>query len=217
MMKRKIVNIDENICNGCGLCIDACHEGAIALVNGKAKLMREDYCDGLGDCLPVCPVNAIHFELREALDYDQKLTMSTQKAKVNAFIKEPWMGTLSQWPVQIPLVPVNAPFFQNAHLLIAADCCAYADRDFHHDVMEDKITLIGCTKLDAVDHTDKLTEIILQNDIKSITVARMEVPCCGGLVNATKMALQRSGKSIPSNIVTITAQGEVKHDEKISG
>lgn len=222
-MERKIIKIDETRCNGCGLCVTACHEGAIDLVNGKAKLMREHYCDGLGDCLPSCPVDAISFEMREAPAYDHDAVMNAKKetellgcpgsqiqvlGQCNANVPTaPVTSQLAQWPVQIQLVPVNAPCFQGADLLIAADCCAYAYGDFHNQFMRNKVTLIGCPKLDPVDYTEKLTEIIRQNDIKSLTIVRMEVPCCGGIEHAAKEALKASGKFIPWQVVTITKHG----------
>ena len=196
-MIRKIVCIDEEKCNGCGACASACHEGAIGMVNGKAKLMREDYCDGLGDCLPACPADAISFEEREALAYDEEAVRNAKEAKKK------------QWPVQIKLVPVNAPYYNGANLLIAADCTAYAYGDFHKKFIRNHITLIGCPKLDEGDYADKLTQIIEGNDIKSVTIARMEVPCCGGLENAAKRALQASGKFIPWQVVTISADGRI--------
>ena len=196
-MIRKIVCIDEEKCNGCGACASACHEGAIGMVNGKAKLLREDYCDGLGDCLPACPADAISFEEREALAYDEEAVLSAKEAKKK------------QWPVQIKLVPVNAPYYNGANLLIAADCTAYAYGNFHKKFIRNHITLIGCPKLDEGDYADKLTQIIEGNDIKSVTIARMEVPCCGGLENAAKRALQASGKFIPWQVVTISADGRI--------
>ena len=227
--KMSRIVIDENKCNGCGICAEACHEGAIGMVNGKAKLLREDYCDGLGDCLPACPTGAITFEKREALAYDEEAVKKTQAQKAllpcgcpgtnSKFIKrEPDpvceneikpVSRLSQWPVQIKLVPVNAPYFDGANLLVAADCTAYAYANFHNDFIKNKITLIGCPKLDSVDYAEKLTQIIENNDIKSVTVVRMEVPCCGGIENAVKTALMQSGKFIPWNVVTITTDGKI--------
>mgnify|MGYP001217424268 CR=1 FL=1 len=233
-MIRKIIKINEEKCNGCGLCAKACHEGAIGMVNGKAKLLRDDYCDGLGDCLPACPTGAISFEEREAAEYDEAAVKENQKKKQGEKLPCGCPGTqsktithkqesnqantnpvpaasqLSQWPVQIKLVPINAPYFHNANLLIAADCTAYAYGDFHNRFLKNKITLIGCPKLDEGDYTEKLTEIIKKNDIKSVTVVRMEVPCCGGIENAAKRALQNSGKFIPWQIVTITTDGQIK-------
>lgn len=195
-MIRKIIKIDEEKCNGCGLCAEACHEGAIGMVNGKAKLLRDDYCDGLGDCLPVCPTDAISFEEREAAAYDELA------------VKNP--SALTHWPVQIKLAPISSPVFDDADLLIAADCCAYSYGDFHGRFMKNKKTLIGCPKLDMVDYTEKLAQIIATNSIKSITVARMEVPCCGGMERAVKQALAASGKDIPINVETIGINGSVK-------
>lgn len=237
-MIRKIIKIDEEKCNGCGICVSACHEGAIGMVNGKAKLMRDDYCDGLGDCLPGCPVNAISFEEREAAEYDEAAVKANMAAKKAASAhplpcgcpgtqsktierkieKSEYCETkevesqLNQWPVQIKLVPINAPYFNRANLLIAADCTAYAYGDFHNKFMKNKITLIGCPKLDEGDYADKLTAILENNDIKSLTVVRMQVPCCGGIVNAVKKALLQSGKLIPWNIVTISTNGEIIED-----
>ena len=194
-MIRKIIKIDEEKCNGCGVCANACHEGAIEMIDGKAKLTREDYCDGLGDCLPGCPTGAITFEEREAPAYDQAAVLAAKK--------------LSQWPVQIKLVPVTAPYYEDANLLIAADCTAYAYGNFHADFIRKHITLIGCPKLDNVDYTEKLTQIIVNNNIKSVTIVRMEVPCCGGIEHAVKNALQESGKFIPWNVVTISTDGRI--------
>ena len=191
-MIRKIIEIQEKKCNGCGLCASACHEGAIGMVDGKARLLREDYCDGLGDCLPQCPTGAITFVEREAAPYD-----------------EAGISRLRQWPCQIKLVPVNAPYFHKAKLLIAADCTAYTYADFHRDFMKGKITLIGCPKLDGADYSEKLTEIIKNNDIRSVTILRMEVPCCGGLEMAVKKALQNSGKFFPWQVVTISTEGQI--------
>lgn len=191
-MIRKIIEIQEEKCNGCGLCASACHEGAIGMVDGKARLLREDYCDGLGDCLPQCPTGAITFVEREAAPYD-----------------EAGISRLRQWPCQIKLVPVNAPYFHKAKLLLAADCTAYAYADFHRDFMKGKITLIGCPKLDGADYSEKLTEIIKNNDIRSVTILRMEVPCCGGLEMAVKKALQNSGKFLPWQVVTISTEGQI--------
>ncbi len=229
-MIRKIIKINEDKCNGCGACAAACHEGAIEMINGKAKLTREDYCDGLGDCLPACPVNAITFEEREAPAYDEKAVLEA-KEKKNSPLPCGCPGTqsksinrelssldrtsvapqsqLSQWPVQIKLVPINAPYFDGANLLIAADCTAYAYANFHNEFIRNHVTLVGCPKLDSVDYTDKLTAIITNNDIKSVTVVRMEVPCCGGIENAAKRALQASGKFIPWRIVTISTDGRI--------
>ena len=217
-MIRKIIKIDESRCNGCGACAAACHEGAIAMIDGVAKLTREDYCDGLGDCLPACPTGAITFEMREAPAYDEAAVKATQmKKKLNqesgGHIPCSCPGTqesrLSQWPVQIKLVPVNAPYFSGAHLLIAADCSAYAYGSFHSDFIKNKIVLIGCPKLDEGDYSEKLAAIIGGNDIKSVTVVRMEVPCCGGIEFAAKKALQESGKFIPWQVVTISTDGQI--------
>ncbi len=229
-MIRKIIKIDENKCNGCGACAKACHEGAIEMVNGKARLTREDYCDGLGDCLPACPTNAITFEEREAPAYNEAAVLEnkkkaaaplpcgcpgTQAKALNRTAIEPLTATpilqsrLSQWPVQIKLVPVNAPYFENANLLIAADCTAYAYGNFHNEFMKNSITLIGCPKLDEGDYSEKLTSIIANNNIKSVTIVRMEVPCCGGIENAAKKALLNSGKFIPWCVVTISTDGRI--------
>jgi len=259
-MIRKIIKIDESLCNGCGLCAEACHEGAIGMVDGVAKLLRDDYCDGLGDCLPACPTNAISFEEREAAAYDQEA--------VNVRLKElgrPAVGTTAQpseepkphaasgcsgggcpgsnahaihreaaptaatataavgveasqsqlrnWPVQIKLAPLNAPYYEGANLLIAADCAAYAYANFHAEFMRNKLTLIGCPKLDAVDYAEKLTHIIRENNVKSVTIVRMEVPCCGGLENAVVRALKASEKMIPWQVVTISTDGKILEEE----
>lgn len=238
-MKRRIIEIDREKCNGCGACAAACHEGAIAMVDGKAQLMRDDYCDGLGDCLPACPTGAITFVEREAVAYDEKAVMENKRKKMQEKMKKEGMtlpcgcpgsqsrkieheepdgidiphmksvSRLSQWPVQIRLVPVNAPYFDGAKLLIAADCTAYAYAGFHEQFIKGHITLIGCPKLDGVDYSEKLTEIIRNNDIKSVTVVRMEVPCCGGLEHAAKTALQKSGKFIPWQVVTVSTNGRI--------
>ncbi|MDD6810491.1 MAG: 4Fe-4S binding protein [Lachnospiraceae bacterium] len=200
-MIRKIIEIDEKKCNGCGACATACHEGAIGMVNGKAKLLRDDYCDGLGDCLPTCPTGAISFVEREAAAYDEEAVLAAKEKKQ--------ASQLRQWPVQIKLAPVNAPWFNGAKLLVAADCTAYAYANFHQDFIKGHVTLIGCPKLDAVDYTNKLTEMIQQNDIQSVTIVRMEVPCCGGIEIATKTALQNSGKFIPWNVITIATDGRI--------
>lgn len=245
-MVRTIIKINEELCNGCGLCVSACHEAAIVMENGKAKLLRDDYCDGLGNCLPVCPTGAITFEEREALPFNEEEVLANMKKKeiseqkaVTAAQEMPKVfngcpGTmakriqrdvkpvleatsekttsgpsmLNQWPVQIQLVPVNAPYFEDADLLIAADCTAFAFRDFHN-FMSGKITIIGCPKLDEVDYSEKLTQILVQNNIKSITVARMEVPCCGGIVNAVKTALMESGNIVPWKVITISTTGNI--------
>lgn len=228
-MIRKIIKIDEEKCNGCGACVSACHEGAIGLVDGKAKLLRDDYCDGLGDCLPTCPTGAITFEEREAADYNEKAVMENKLKKHGAAHHAGCPGSrlsrimyehgthstvkaesrLSQWPVQIKLVPVNAPYFDCADLLIAADCTAFAYGNFHNDFIKDKITLIGCPKLDSVDYSEKLTAILAVNDIKSVTVVRMEVPCCGGIQMAVQKALSASGKDIPLNVTVISTDGKI--------
>ena len=196
-MIRKIIKIDEEKCNGCGACAHACHEGAIEIIDGKAKLTRENYCDGLGDCLPNCPTDAISFEEREAPAYDEKAVLASKQQK------------LINWPCQIKLAPINAPYFKGAKLLIAADCTAYAYANFHADFMKGKVTLIGCPKLDSVDYSEKLTDIIKYNDINSVTVLRMEVPCCGGLEMAVKKALQASGKCVPWQVVTVSIDGKI--------
>lgn len=198
-MIRQLIKIDEEKCNGCGLCASACHEGAIKMIDGKAKLIRDDYCDGLGNCLPMCPTGAITFEDREAPDYDKEAVLENQR-KNN-------QSALRQWPVQIQLVPVNAPYFNNAHLLVAADCTAFAHGNFHEQFMKQKVTLVGCPKLDPVDYSEKLTQIIRENNLQSITVTRMEVPCCGGLEYAVRTALEQSGKTLPLNVITISTEG----------
>lgn len=235
-MKRKIIKIDKEKCNGCGLCVDACHEGAIGMVDGKATLLRDDYCDGLGDCLPVCPTDAISFEEREAAAFDAEAVKQNQAQKAaekeplacgcpgtharaikhDKILARPTIKTdveqaseLRQWPVQIKLVAPNAPYFNNAHLLVAADCTAFAYGNFHSEFMKNKITIIGCPKLDDGDYADKLTAILKNNNIKSVTITRMEVPCCGGIVEAVKRALINSGKMIPWQVVTITTDGEI--------
>ena len=196
-MIRKIIEINEEKCNGCGLCAKACHENAIGMVNGKAKLLRDDYCDGLGDCLPTCPTGAITFVEREAAAYDEA-AMEANKRKKNR-----------QWPIQIQLTPVNAPYFDGADLLIAADCTAFAYANFAKEIQKGKITLIGCPKLDPVDYSEKLTAILEQNDVKSVTIIRMEVPCCGGIQNAAVTAMKKSGKFIPWQVLTVSVEGEV--------
>ena len=196
-MIRKIIEINEEKCNGCGLCAKACHENAIGMVNGKAKLLRDDYCDGLGDCLPTCPTGAITFVEREAAAYDEA-AVEANKRKKNR-----------QWPIQIQLTPVNAPYFDGADLLIAADCTAFAYANFAKESQKGKITLIGCPKLDPVDYSEKLTAILEQNDVKSVTIIRMEVPCCGGIQNAAVTAMKKSGKFIPWQVLTVSVEGEV--------
>ena len=235
-MVRKIIRIDEEKCNGCGICASACHEGAIDIVDGKAKLVRESFCDGLGDCLPTCPTGAITFEEREAPAYDEAAVKESQRKKAqhtagggcpgSRFMQlgkeemknEPEqemtqnyrpVSRLNQWPCQIKLLPTQAPFFDGAKLLIAADCTAYAYANMHEDFMKGKITMIGCPKLDDVDYTDKLTEIIRDNDIKSVTIVRMEVPCCGGLQRAAENAIRNSGKFLPWQVVTISRDGKI--------
>ena len=230
-MIRKIIKIDSEKCNGCGACAAACHEGAIEMIDGKATLTREDYCDGLGDCLPACPTNAITFEEREAPAYDEEAVRQAKMKKFGvklpcgcpgtqskAFKREdsvstergaPIQSQLMQWPCQIKLVPVNAPYFDGANLLIAADCTAYAYGNFHNEFIRNHITLIGCPKLDEGDYAEKLTQIISNNNIKSVKVVRMEVPCCGGIENAVKRALQVSGKFIPWQVVTISTDGKI--------
>ena len=229
-MIRRIIQIDEEKCNGCGACAAACHEGAIEMVDGKARLTREDYCDGLGDCLPACPTNAIRFEEREAPAYDEDAVRAAKmkkhgaklpcgcpgtqskalKREASAPIRSAQVGSqLMQWPCQIKLVPVNAPYFEDANLLIAADCTAYAYGNFHNDFIRNHITLIGCPKLDEGDYAEKLTAIISNNNIKSVKIVRMEVPCCGGIENAVKRALQASGKFIPWQVVTISTDGRI--------
>lgn len=198
-MIRKIIRIDNEKCNGCGICATACHEGAIGMTGGKAKLLREDYCDGLGDCLPACPAGAITFEEREALAYDEAAVKRAKEKK----------SALSQWPVQIKLVAPNASYFAGADLLVAADCTAYAYGSFHNDFIRNKVCIIGCPKLDMVDYSEKLTAILANNDIKSVTVVRMEVPCCGGIENAVKNARQNSGKFIPWQVITISTDGTI--------
>ena len=199
-MIRKIIQIDEEKCNGCGACAIACHEGAIGMVNNKAKLLRDDYCDGLGDCLPTCPTGAITFIEREAAAYNETEVKANNAAAGSK---------LSQWPVQIKLVPITAPYFDSANLLIAADCTAYAYGNFHNKFIKDHVTIIGCPKLDAMDYSEKLTAILRENNIKSVTVVRMEVPCCGGIEQAVKSALKASGKFIPWQVVTISIDGKI--------
>ena len=233
-MIRRIIEIDKEKCNGCGLCAKACHEGAIGMVDGKATLLRDDYCDGLGDCLPVCPTGAITFVEREAAAYDEAAVQANMAKKGKTPCACPGSQSkllevqekmaakreeeatpaavpsrLRQWPVQIKLAPIKAPYFDGAKLLIAADCTAYAYGNFHEEFMKGKITLVGCPKLDMVDYSEKLTEIIKQNDIQSVTIVRMEVPCCGGMELAAKKALQASGKFIPWQVVTISTDGKI--------
>ena len=227
-MIRQIIKIDESLCNGCSLCVSACHEGAIKMIDGKAKLIRDDYCDGLGNCLPVCPTGAITFEQREAAEFDEAavaLHMAAQQvpsgcpgSQARAVVKplvaaQPTVtasnSELNQWPVQLKLVPVNAPYFNNANLLIAADCSAFAYGNFHQEFMKNRITLIGCPKLDAGDYSEKLTAILQHNNIKSVTIVRMEVPCCGGIEHAAKVALRDCGKMIPWQVFTLSTDGEI--------
>ena len=209
-MIRKIVKIDEEKCTGCGLCASACHENAIVMENGKAHLLRDDFCDGFGDCLPACPAGAISIDERECAEYDpqavekRKQNLMQQHSERTAVKSE-----LMQWPVQIKLLPVQAPFYENANLLIAADCTAYAYAAFHRDFIKNHITLVGCPKLDEGDYTEKLTAIISQNNIKSLTIVRMEVPCCGGLERAATDALKASGKFLPWRIIVISRDGEI--------
>ena len=227
-MIRKIIQIDHHKCNGCGACAAACHEGAIAMVEGKAQLMRDDYCDGLGDCLPACPTGAISFVVREAAAYDEAAVLAAKAKKAETLpcgcpgtaakaihrqqapaACAPQQSQLRQWPVQIKLAPVNAPWFDGADVLVAADCTAYAYGNFHQEFIRGRVTLVGCPKLDSVDYAEKLTEILRNNAIRSVTVVRMEVPCCGGMENAVKKALQLSGRSIPCNVVTISTDGRI--------
>ncbi len=252
-MVRNIVKIDEEKCNGCGVCAKACHEGAIGMINGKAKLLRDDYCDGLGACLPACPAGAISFEQREAAEYDEAAVKARMEeehktapsggcpgAKAHVLEREEPLACgcpgsharslqreetpapaacavpqsmLMQWPVQIKLLPMNAPYFDGANLLISADCAAYAYGNFHSKFMKNKVTVIGCPKLDSVDYSEKLTAILRDNDIRSVTVVRMEVPCCGGLEHAAVTALKNCGKMIPWQVVTISADGNILDSE----
>lgn len=225
-MIRRIIEINREKCNGCGLCSQACHEGAIGMVEGKALLLRDDYCDGLGDCLPTCPTGAITFVEREAAPYDEAAVQAQKRERENGEgqgcpgsriqtlgrrqeQEAAVSSQLRQWPVQIKLAPLTAPYFDGANLLIAADCTAFAYGNFHQDFIRGKVTLVGCPKLDGVDYSEKLTEIIRQNNIKSVTIARMEVPCCGGLQIAAEKALRDSGKFIPWQVVTISVDGRI--------
>ena len=205
-MIRTVITIDKDKCNGCGLCVDACHEGAIALIDGKAQLVRDDYCDGLGNCLPVCPTGAISFENREAVAFNEQAVRQHLHGKSGAGADQAASvpSELCHWPIQLKLVPVNAPCFKGANLLIAADCAAYACGSFHADYMRDRVTLIGCPKLDSIDYSEKLTAILNHNDIASLTVARMEVPCCSGIEIAARTAIASSQKNIPFEIVTFS-------------
>lgn len=238
-MLRKIIKIDEGKCNGCGLCVTACHEGALQLIEGKARLISESYCDGLGDCLPECPTGAIVLEERETVEYDEeavkkhmeknkpqpeatlscgcpgtqsKLLAKKQLETTPVLSNESLQSQLGQWPCQLKLVPVTAPYLDNAHLLIAADCTAFAYPNIHQKFMRNKITLIACPKLDDTDYSEKLTAILKQHEIKSVSILRMEVPCCGGIVQAVKKALINSGKMIPWNVVTISTDGRIIED-----
>ncbi len=227
-MLRKIIKIDENKCNGCGLCVRACHEGAIGILGGKAVLLRDDYCDGLGDCLPACPVSAISFEVREAADYDDDAVKKNKasgiaaqcKGAIPSLINDDCqcehskisgasLSCLKQWPVQIKLLPLKAPYYKDADILIAADCSAYAYADFHNAFMKNRVTMIGCPKLDEGDYSEKLTSIFKFNQIRSVTVVRMEVPCCGGIQRAVETAVKNSGEQIPLNIITLSAEGNI--------
>ena len=216
-MIRRIIEIDREKCNGCGACVTACHEGAIALVDGKAQLMRDDYCDGMGDCLPNCPADAIRFVEREALAYDEaavKANMAKKKTSVSvstlkAGSADRHGSRVSNWPVQLKLTPVKSKYFDGAHLLIAADCTAYAYGSFHEDFIDGRTLLIGCSKLDAVDYAEKLGEILYANDVRSVTLVRMQVPCCGGLELAAKRAIAASGKDIPLSVVTVASDGRL--------
>ena len=216
-MKRRIIEIDQNKCNGCGACAAACHEGAIAMVDGKAKLVKDDYCDGMGDCLPNCPTDAIRFVEREALAYDEaavKANMAKKKTSVSvstlkAGSADRHGSRVSNWPVQLKLTPVKSKYFDGAHLLIAADCTAYAYGSFHEDFIDGRTLLIGCPKLDAVDYAEKLGEILYANDVRSVTLVRMQVPCCGGLELAAKRAIAASGKDIPLSVVTVASDGRL--------
>ena len=223
-MIRRIIHIDTEKCNGCGACAQACHEGAIGMVDGKAQLMREDYCDGLGDCLPACPMDAIHFEEREAPAYDAEAVRKAQQERVKATkvasdAKQTSVENrtfanvrLGNWPIQLKLAPVNAPYFDGAELLIAADCTAYAYAGFHGEFLQGRVALIGCPKLDGASYAPKLMQILSSNDVRSLTLLRMEVPCCGGLEYAARQALEACGRDIPLRVVTISIGGEILED-----
>ncbi len=223
-MKRKIVQIEEDKCDGCGLCITACHEGAIQLVDGKAKLISDSYCDGLGDCLPACPTGAINIIEREAEAFDEEAVKARMQQQTAPFQAQGCPGSraqstnrqtqseLAQWPVQIQLVPIDAPYFNGADLLVAADCTAFAYANIHRDFMANKVTIIGCPKLDHADYASKLSEILRRNDIRSLSILKMEVPCCGGLSHAAQIALQQSGKTIPWSMTTIALDGSIKEN-----
>lgn len=208
-MIRRIITIDETKCDGCGLCATACHEGAIGIVEGKAKLLREHYCDGLGDCLPACPQGAISFQEREAPAYDEAAVLREKEANMGGPATARQQNRLTNWPVQIKLAPVTAPFFQNAELLVAADCTAYAYANIHEDFIRGRVLLMGCTKLDGIDYAEKLGTILKNNPIRRVTVLRMQVPCCGGMEFAVRRAVETSGKDIPWNVVVISPQGRI--------
>lgn len=214
-MIRRIITIDENKCDGCGLCATACHEGAIGIVDGKAKLLRQHYCDGLGDCLPACPQGAISFEEREAPAYDEAAVLREKANNAGGPAMARQQNRLSNWPVQIKLAPVTAPFFQGAELLVAADCTAYAYANIHEDFIRGRVLLMGCTKLDGVDYSEKLEAILKNNDIRGITVLRMQVPCCGGMEFAVSRAREASGKTIPCTVAVISPDGRLLQQREI--